>query len=98
MSDVLLVTGFIILLLVLAVLAFRQLRQEGHLQSFDELNQYWHRFVLWFEIQLAEARPKRVDGPSLVYQCEYCGKFYSERTEARHMICQREADAGRAGF
>lgn len=35
---------------------------------------------------------KLVTAPAQTWQCEYCGKFYSERTAATHAYCQQAQD------
>jgi hypothetical protein len=30
--------------------------------------------------------------PAPTWKCEYCGRFYSERTGAAHLYCQQEQD------
>ena len=33
-----------------------------------------------------------------MYRCGYCGQFYSDKTAAKHQICQMLEDKERAGL
>lgn len=37
-------------------------------------------------------RPKPKPKPKSIWQCEFCGKFYSERTAKDHAYCVQAAD------
>ena len=48
-----------------------------------------------FSEYLEKAR-REIEGPKPTWQCESCGKFYSERTAKDHAACLREEDRRRA--
>lgn len=93
MTDTQLVIGFVILIVVLAVLAVRQLHQEGALPSWTEVREFigywWTRAVDWFESVIQMTRPARVDEPPkpTIKRCEHCGRFYASKYD-HHAPCK----------